>query len=263
MKKLCVLSFSLLIFAQSFPFDFFRSNELDGSEINSRIERHLTLIDTLNKLSKQGKIRSELIKNKKSACSDCSHELVKLCMKKMEHNSCLDPVVEAWKLYKSCYSDIESELFLQEFSSMVCAVSSEYVAALSARPLERKNNQQQEKPNDGHALTVSDDDVPVILPTVSLQEIFNLYIKIAKLPISEILEKLDELYYALVDLMDEYGLQAEQTWLDWLKVNWWIPPVAITCVVLVFAKKGGQKAATELLFSQIKSPKAQANHLIG
>ncbi|MCL5875257.1 MAG: hypothetical protein M1114_02180, partial [Candidatus Dependentiae bacterium] len=170
MKKLYMLSFSLLtLFSQSFSLVARHVNALDCRDINYRIEKHLQLINTLNTLSKRGILRSEIIKSKKSACSNCSHELIKLCMKKMEQDTCLDPVLETWKLFNSSYSEIDTELFLQEFSSMVCAVSREYVSALSSLPINIRK-QKENKLDESSSLSLEGENAPILLSTVSLQE---------------------------------------------------------------------------------------------
>lgn len=202
------------------------ASHLDSHDIKARIEQHIRLIDIINRQIKRTNIHHEI----DTPANCCSHELVKLCMKKMEQDTCIDPVIETWKIFNSCYDTIERDLFLQEFSSVVCAVSHGCVLALAALS-EQSEKKKPEKP---------------VELSVSLQDIFRLYFKISALPIGDILASMDQLYLALVELMDEYGLEEEQTWEEWMTTNWWIPPVIVTGLVLSLVKHHNYRIISEI-----------------
>jgi len=188
--------------------------------INERIEKHVRLFSLLSKQIKQLGVRIVIEGKIDGAINCCSHDLVKLFMKKMEQDCSIDAVIETWHVFNNCYQDIEPELFLREFSAVVCAVSQECASALASLPQQKK---------------IEEDEKPAEL-SVSLNDIVQLYLKISSLPIADILISMDILYESLVELMEDYGLQPEQSWQEWVTLNWWIPPVVVTGLVLSLVK---------------------------
>lgn len=182
-------------------------DQFELEDIHYRIERNIRL---LNQFNSQIKNLNFTVNTQSAYSTDCcSHALIKLCMKKMKLGVCINSVVETWSLFNDYYGNIEREIFLREFSSIVCAVFQGCVVAFD----KQKGDLQTNKPE------------------VTFDNIMELYIAVSSLPIVQILRTMDTLYISLKKLIERYGLQQNQTWSEWATINWWVPPVAIGAIL--------------------------------
>lgn len=193
-------------------------DQFDIEDALYRIEKHIKLIDDFNK---NNKTLHKNVLSKSIVCdeSTCAHELVKLCMKKISIELCFDPVVDTWHLFKDSYSDVDRELFVHEFSSVLVAVYQQCITILSDK---KKSIIDDEK----------DDQ-----PKVTMADIVMLYNSISALPILQILNTLDQLYVSLQKLMIQYGISANTDWSVWIKTNWWVPPVVVGTIIYTIAQR--------------------------
>lgn len=206
------LQFLLVLFTLQ-GLNVYSYDQFDIEDALYRIERHIKLIDDFNKNNKKLQ-KTVLTKAVSCAESNCAHELVKLCMKKISVDLCFDPVVDTWRLFKGSFSSIDRELFVHEFSSMLVVVYQHCIMFLS----ENKGGKMQELQ-------------PAAQPTVTMADIILLYNRISALPIVQILNSLDQLYVSLQTLMAQYGISADTNWSVWIKNNWWVPPVVIGTLI--------------------------------
>lgn len=177
-------------------------DEFDIEDALYRIEKHIALIDHYNKNNDKLQNRSRALRD----CPDhnCSHELIKLCIKRIDMELCLDPVVETWHMFKTSFAQVDPELFVREFTSVLFGVYHQSIQALAA-PAPKASAAQQ----------------------VSIADIINLYNEVSSLPIVQVLDALDKLYVALNALMLKHGIKADTDWSEWLAANWWVPPVVV------------------------------------
>lgn len=181
-------------------------DQFDVQDMLYRIDKCITLLDQFNKKNKN---LQNLTFTKTPLCPDntCEHELVKLCLKKMAcEGEVFSPIVETWMLFKQSFNSVEKDLFAREFAVVLCAVFEHTLQILTLRAGEPSGSIKQQ---------------------VSLVDIITLYNKISALPIVQVIESLEQLYSALKELMEEYGITADTSWSTWITTNWWVPPVVI------------------------------------
>lgn len=206
-------------------------DQFDVQDILYRIEKCITLLEQFSKKNKKLHV-AVMVKSSPCPDSNCEHELVKLCIKKMAcEGEIFDPILETWRLFKESFKLVEQDLFAREFAAMLCAVYQQTLNVLNLRA-----PQNQISPEGS------------IRQQITLADIILLYNKIAALPIVEVIESLEQLYKALRVLMVHYGITAETNWSTWITENWWIPPVVIASLAYTIFNRGiiTKKAAAEL-----------------
>lgn len=188
----------------------------DVEDAIARIERHVSLINKYNKKNKPSLSGpSRIVPDCQGF--DCKHELTRLCIKKMSNERCFEPIVEIWSLFNRNFNHIEREIFVREF---VCILYAVYNSCISQLTVNKKSS--------------SDSSLQITAP--SMAAILTLYNQVSGLPIIKVLNDLEDLYVALVALMDDYGVNEQTDWREWAVNNWWVPPVMLVAVFYSLVK---------------------------
>ena len=76
----------------------------------------------------------------------------------------------------------------------------------------------------------------------TLALITQLYQNLDSLPLEQILDTIDLLSEELPQILENYDIQTDMNWKQWLKKNWWVPPVVVATlgikVFLIFKYTG-------------------------
>ncbi|HSW73596.1 MAG TPA: hypothetical protein VLG71_00405 [Candidatus Limnocylindria bacterium] len=135
-----------------------------------------------------------------------THPLVKECVRSLNQKTTLTPLFRLWKKVTS-YDCIDDQRLLQEFVRLVILV---YNHCMHERALP---NRSSENPQEA---------------------MVSLYEQIAKLPIPELLDLLDELVDQYEKLSTTYEINnTTMSWSAWAKKYWWAPPVILASLVMV------------------------------
>lgn len=174
--------------------------------ILTQLDRHIRFFSYLDK---QGNI---LDIKPTSLCLEVSgytHELTRLCAKKIIQEQSILPLLETWDLFKTVYSEIDSLVFLQEFSTMLFCMYKDLLIQLYDRNM--------------------------VLRVVFV-DILDLAGKIMSLPIEQVLDALDFCYEQFLVIMHDYGLDSDLTWNQWWRAYWWVPPVVVGILIVSIIK---------------------------
>lgn len=212
MKIISYVMRALLVTLPSCSFALIDTFDVDDAV--ARIQRHVSLIDKYNKKNKPGLSGPSRIVPECQGF-DCKHELTRLCIKKMSNERCFEPVVEIWSLFNHNFNHIEREIFVKEFLYILYAVYGSCIGQLKMKKASPASH---------------GDDATLQITAPSMTAILTLYNQVSSLPIIKVLNDLEDLYVALVALMDEYGVNEQTEWRDWLVSNWWVPPVMLVAL---------------------------------
>lgn len=129
---------------------------------------------------------------------ECLHELTHLCVQKMNIYKNIDALFDTWDVFLNLFKEINPHAFLKEFAILLFSLYKNFFIEMS---------------------------VCAEINRVSLLDIVNLYDHIVALPLTELLDVLDECYEQFVDTMNQCNIQQTATWSEWIVANWWVPPV--------------------------------------
>jgi hypothetical protein len=216
MKK--ILLYYLIALAISFaPSCYSDPMQADSDiEVNTAIrhlDRHITALEQFNTKNKQLKLLPYKMGNRFLFIDEVvefTHDLLRICVKKMLTDESLDPLFVVWRLFVNEYKDIDSIIFLREMAALLLSIYKNiFVAYLNNRSA-----------------------VESKVDLAFLREIIELYQKVNTLPIKELLNTLDRCLDQFLEIMRDYGIDEDTSWIEWLKKHWWIPPVVATSVLV-------------------------------
>lgn len=141
------------------------------------------------------------------------HPRIASCVHKMQGQGPLAPLLAAWESLKE-YEYIQDRLFVHDFSRLLF---------LYYRNLYLHYVQNRTK--------ITSDQQSL------LEKIADVYQKIEKLPIEEIISVIDVLMNDLPVLMQQCDLQSSLSWNEWFKKYWWAPTLLSMNVFMRVIKK--------------------------
>src|SRR5437867_1672959 len=103
-----------------------KEQSIDIDDAVKRLDRHIVVLEQFNTKNKLLKLVPT--KNAENRfvfiyeVLNFSHDLLRICIKKMYNDESLDPLFVIWRLFVSEYKDIECEMFLQEFSVLLFSI---------------------------------------------------------------------------------------------------------------------------------------------
>lgn len=194
---------------------------VDIDDAVRRLDIHMAVLEQFNTKNKMFKLipfkngeRFVII----DEVLDFSHDLLRICVKKMWAEESLDPMFVVWRLFVSEYKDIESETFLQEFGVLLFSIYKNIFVSYLSNRVAFVNN----------APTATNSAINL----QNLQQMIDLYNQVSALPLRQLLEALDLCLDQFLIIVRTYGLQEEMGWLAWIQQYWWVPPVVVTSFVL-------------------------------
>lgn len=181
------------------------------------LDRHITVLEQFNTKNKQLKLLPYKLGSRFLLIDDIvefTHDLLRICIKKMMVEESLDPLFVAWRLFVKEYKTIDSHLFLHEMTILLFSIYKNiFVTYLHNRsPVETK------------------------VDLDFLKEMVALYQRINSFPIKELLRILDRCLDQFLKIMQDCGMNEGMSWIEWLKKYWWVPPVIATSVLVGFVK---------------------------
>lgn len=177
--------------------------------ISEQIDYHISILKELHELYPPNSVES----NSYSAVSQVAirpqfdHGLIVWCAKKVGALSSLDPLFKTWEKFKD-YQGMDpddDELFMKEcchlifiiYNNILCSIDEECVYFYE--PLR-----------------------------VQWEEIRDLYIQVASLPLANMVKLLDKIVVGLTDAINKHAQHnGGETIFGWLKHNWWIAPTVL------------------------------------
>ncbi len=182
-----------------------------------RLEKHITALEQFNRKNKILKLLPLTNNNRYAIIDgliDFTHDLLRICVKKMINEESLDPLFVAWRLFVTEYKDIDSETFLHEMGYLLFTIYKNIFVAY----VEMKSS----VPNASVNWQV-------------LKEMIELYDRVSALPIKKLLDTLDKCLIQFTAIMHDYAMEEDAGLYAWLAKYWWVPPIILTGVVTNFA----------------------------
>lgn len=158
-----------------------------------------------------------------SACSDIEGNMIDditdrfvftqknvvLCIKEIRRTRSIQPLLKLWDDIKH-YRFIKSIDLIKEFSILTFVI---YKNLMTHCLPEHMSSREK-------SVT---------------QSLIQVYEKLDSLPLEEILNAIDLVTEELPLLWEQYQLNSDMTWKEWLKKYWWVPPlVAVTLGIRIF-----------------------------
>ena len=130
------------------------------------------------------------------------HGDINQCIELMSSTNSLSPLLQLAKDF-SKYRLIQDEKFNREFLLLIFGVYKNLITY----------NAQHKK-------------LPINKSTLTL--IAHIYENVDSLPLEQILDAIDLLSEELPHLLEKYDIKEDTNWKEWLKKNWWVPPLALS-----------------------------------
>lgn len=176
------------------------------------IQRLLKSIFILSRFKEMGiatKLSSLKKRNFNLLVEHFSHEEIKKCIAKMTVRDDLRPLFTLWKHFSE-YDFIHDQVLLNEFVQLVVLVYRQ----LANGVLDKDVVQQPESIKRAGLDTV--------------ENVLEMYEKIADMPIPELLNLLDDVVDQFDTVMEKYEFNnSDLSWSAWWKKYWWAPPVIV------------------------------------
>lgn len=174
--------------------------------IVKRVEQHITFLRKLDK--RYAQVTSDMIEFSKSDMLNDTvihfdHDLITWAIKKIKRDQNLKPLFDIWSDFK-VYRDNspEDQNFLKECTLLIFIFYNNIFIAY-------------DEAND----------------RAKVQDVVELFQKINNLPIGELLDILDTISEQLVEMLEKYEPEANQSLFSWLRSNWWVPPTIVAAFI--------------------------------
>ncbi len=193
-----------------------------------RLAKSMTLLHKLDKknifLSSCGDIKGDMIYDITDRFAFTQKNVV-LCIKEIRRTKNIQPLLKLWNDIKH-YRFIKSIGLIKEFSILTFVIY--------------KNLMTHYLPEH---MSLREKSVT--------QSLIQVYEKLDSLPLEEILNAIDLVTEELPFLWEQYQLNSDMTWKEWLKKYWWVPPlVAVTLGIRIFLIFKGRQTHFNIPFGQ-------------
>lgn len=155
------------------------------SDYVERLCRHVTFLKAVNKGSTRPVIKFD------GMPTQCRHELMKWCIKKIHDEERIDPLFDVWQAFTQHSRDtcLEDEVFVRDFAALI------YVIYMN---------------------------IITVAVRGSFQEFMILYNQVLVLPLPDLLDLLDIFYERLGVIFHAYS-SSTFSYTDLIKEYWWAP----------------------------------------
>jgi hypothetical protein len=217
MKQLiCYAIFITTIVSSSSIYTSMLHEEIPTDIAIYRLEKHIIALEQFNVKNKMLKLIPQKLDIRFVFVDDfleITHDLLRICVKKMINEQSIDPLFVAWRLFVTEYRNIDTETFLREMGHLVFSVyKNTFVMYL---------NNKVSIPHNSVNWQV-------------LHHMVTLYEHVASLPLRQLLDNLDRCLEQFFEIIRNLVVEEEASLFSWLKKYWWVPPIVITSLVINF-----------------------------